>query len=165
MRSFFNREHWRAEDIENCALREREKSLIDELNIMKVKRQKVKDDREKEEAALGNLLDSFKEAKDIEIQAKMETDEINRQLRTIQKHKLTALENDKKRELERLAAERERIRMKEQYLFDEVKKLSSDIVIQEENFRVQRDELQKKINKATNIGQYVQDKKVHFLKN
>jgi len=86
-------------------------------------------------------------------------------LRTIQKHKLTALENDKKRELERLAAERERIRMKEQYLFDEVKKLSSDIVIQEENFRVQRDELQKKINKATNIGQYVQDKKVHFLKN
>jgi len=34
-------------------------------------------------------------------------------LRDIQKNKLTALENDKKRELERLAAERERIRMQE----------------------------------------------------
>jgi len=38
LRNFFNVEHWRAEDIENYALREREKSLIDELNIMKVKR-------------------------------------------------------------------------------------------------------------------------------
>lgn len=43
----------------------------------------------------------------------MEKDEIDRSLRDIQKNKLTALENDKKRELERLAAERERIRMQE----------------------------------------------------
>jgi hypothetical protein len=55
----------------------------------------------------------FSTKKDIELKAKFEKDAINKQLREIQKVKLTALENDKKRELERLAAQREAIRLQE----------------------------------------------------
>jgi len=60
LRNFFTCEHRRQEDIERYALREREKSLIDELNLMKAKKAKVKEEREKEEMELANLLDSFK---------------------------------------------------------------------------------------------------------
>ena len=38
LRNFFTCEHRRQEDLERQALRETEKSLIDELNIMKVKK-------------------------------------------------------------------------------------------------------------------------------
>ena len=38
LRNFFTCEHRRQEDIERHALRERERSLIDELNLMKVKK-------------------------------------------------------------------------------------------------------------------------------
>ena len=60
LKNFFTSEHRRQEDIERHALREREKSLIDELNMMKAKKAKIKVEREKEEMELGNLLDSFK---------------------------------------------------------------------------------------------------------
>ena len=67
LKNFFTCEHRRQEDIERHALREREKSLIDELNLMKAKKAKIKEEREKEEMGLANLLDSFKEKKDIEL--------------------------------------------------------------------------------------------------
>ena len=54
------------------------------------------------------------------MKAKYEVDEIKKTLRQIEKSKLSALENDKKRELERLAAERENIKLKEQGLLDEM---------------------------------------------
>lgn len=57
--------------------------MIDDLNIMKVKKQKIKEEREKYEFELGELLDSFKEKKDIELSAKLEMDQINRELREI----------------------------------------------------------------------------------
>ena len=81
LRSFFMDEHRKQEDIENAALRAREKGLIDELNIMKVQKQKVKDEREKQEKAVGDLLAEFKHRKDVEIQAKIEIDQINKELR------------------------------------------------------------------------------------
>jgi len=81
LRSFFMDEHRKQEDVENAALRAREKGLIDELNIMKVEKQKVKEEREKEEQELADLLGEFKHRKDVEIQAKIETDQINKELR------------------------------------------------------------------------------------
>ena len=67
LRNFFTCEHRRQEDLERQALRETEKSLIDELNIMKVKKQKIKEDREREEMALAGLIESFAEKKDMEM--------------------------------------------------------------------------------------------------
>jgi len=47
------------------------------------------------------------------MKAKYERDEINKALRTLEKSKLTALENDRQKELQRLADERENIRLQE----------------------------------------------------
>ena len=72
-------------------------------------------------------MSKFSEKQDMELKAKFEKDEIRKTLREIEKSRLTALENDKRRELERLAAERENIRLKEQSLRDEVHKLNDNI--------------------------------------
>lgn len=83
----------------------------------------------------------FEDRKDIELKAKMETDEIKKQLRLIQKSRLEALEKDKASELERLAAEREAIRLKEQNLLSEIERLRTSIVNEEEKFRLEADQL------------------------
>ena len=83
--------------------------------------------KKKQEVALAGLLEEFSLKKDIEIRAKMEKDRINKMLRDIQKSKLTALEEDKKRELERLAAQREAVRLQEESLHDQVHKLTNEI--------------------------------------
>ena len=127
LKLFFESEHRRREELENYALRLREKNLLDELNTMKIQKDKLRDEKQSQQAQLGTLMAQFSERKDIELKAKYEVDEINKSLRQIQKSKLTALEFDKKRELERLAAEREGIKLKEQELLDEMQRLSGSI--------------------------------------
>ena len=46
-----------------------------------------------------------------------------------------ALEREKKRELEKLAAEREALRVREQQMLDEVKRMEMNILEQEKQFR------------------------------
>jgi len=87
---------------------------------MKVQKEKIRKDKVVMENELGDLLAQFNKKKDIELKARYEKEEIQKMLREIEKSKLTALESDKHRELERLAAERESIRLKEQALLDEV---------------------------------------------
>jgi hypothetical protein len=99
-------------------LRTREKDLIDELNRMKVEKGKLSKDRVEMESTLGDLLAEFNKKKDKELQAKWEKEEIARALRQIEKSKLTALENDRHRELKRLSAERENIRLQEEALHE-----------------------------------------------
>jgi len=113
LKLFFESEHRRQEDLDQYVLRMKEKELVDELNNLKIQKDKIKKDKLEMEGELGDLLGQFSRKKDIELKAKYEKDEIQKALRSIEKSKLTALEFDKHRELERLAAEREGIRMKE----------------------------------------------------
>lgn len=62
---------------------------------MKVERQKIKDEKTKQEKELGTLISEFSEKKDIELRAQLEKEEIEKYLREIQRGKLSALENDK----------------------------------------------------------------------
>jgi hypothetical protein len=41
LRNFFNNQHRRLEDLENHALRVREKEFIDQLNLMKIEKKKT----------------------------------------------------------------------------------------------------------------------------
>lgn len=115
---------------------------------MKVDRQSITEQKAAQEKALAQLMEEFSERKDIEIRAKIEVDEIQKQLRLIQKSRLTALENDKRRELERLAAEREAIRLKEQGLLDEVQRLNDAIQKEDDGFKKERERLQNQVNSA-----------------
>ena len=99
LKLFFESEHRRREDLETYALRTREKAIMDELNGLKVAKSKARETNDEYEAELGELMGQFAERKDMELKAKYEVDEINKTLRLIEKSKLSALENDKKREL------------------------------------------------------------------
>lgn len=57
------------------------------------------------------------------MQAKIEREQIQKALKDIEKSKLSALERDKRRELERLAAERESLRLREEEIIDDIKNL------------------------------------------
>lgn len=46
LKLFFESEHRRREDLENYALRLREKSLIDELNSMKIKKEHLREEKQ-----------------------------------------------------------------------------------------------------------------------
>lgn len=56
LKLFFESEHQRREELENYALRLREKNLIDELNNMKIQREKIREEKQKQEGDLGMLM-------------------------------------------------------------------------------------------------------------
>lgn len=58
-----------------------------------------------------------------EIRAKVEKQEILKTLQDLERTKITALERDKKRELERLAVEREGLRLREEEVMQEIHQL------------------------------------------
>jgi hypothetical protein len=60
---------------------------------------------------------------------------------------LTAIEKERKKELEKLAVERENLRMKEQSMMDEVRKMEQQLVEQERFFRKQKESADRDPNK------------------
>jgi uncharacterized protein involved in exopolysaccharide biosynthesis len=74
-----------------------------------------------------NLIKELELKKDRELRAKIERDEISRALKEIEKTKTSALERDKRKELERLAAERENLRLREEEVMDEITGLESKV--------------------------------------
>lgn len=62
--------------MENYALRVKERDMIQELNKLKIERQNVTEKREGMEKELADLMKDFSDRKDIEIQAKLEVNEI-----------------------------------------------------------------------------------------
>lgn len=74
-----------------------------------------------------DLVKELEFKKDRELRAKIERDEIQKALKEIERTKVSALERDKRRELERLAAEREHLRLKEEDVIDEIKNLEEKL--------------------------------------
>ena len=78
LRSFFESENRRQEDLETHALRVREKNFIDQLNAMKIEKKRANQQKERQERELGMLMKEFQDRKDIELKAKFEKDAINK---------------------------------------------------------------------------------------
>lgn len=74
-----------------------------------------------------NLVKELELKKDRELRAKLEREEISRALKEIEKTKTSALERDKRKELERLAAERENLRLREEEVMDEITGLENKV--------------------------------------
>lgn len=102
--------------------------LVEQLNQMKVERENIRKEKGNMEDDLANMMQEMRTEKDIELQAQQEKLMIQSALRAIQKQKLTALEFDKKRELERLAIEREKIKNQEISLNDEIRNLNDSVM-------------------------------------
>jgi hypothetical protein len=72
-----------------------------------------------------DLIKELETKKDRELRAKIEKEEIQKALKEIEKTKTSALERDKRKELEKLAAEREHLRLREEEIIDEIKGLEN----------------------------------------
>ena len=59
------------------------------------------------------LFRDLEAKKEKELRAQIEKEEINRNLKDLDKKQLTAIEREKKKELEKLSVERENLRVKE----------------------------------------------------
>lgn len=72
-------------------------------------------------------------------------------MKEIEKTKTNALERDKRRELERLAAERENLRLREEEIMDEIKNLENKQYEQERKLKEDKD---RKLNQVNNSEYY-----------
>ena len=72
-----------------------------------------------------DLIKELELKKERELRAKIEKEEIQKALKEIERTKTNALERDKRRELERLAAERENLRLREEEVMEEVRRLEA----------------------------------------
>ena len=70
--------------------------------------------KDQNEEDLFQLLKDLEQRKEKELRAQIEKEEIQRNLKDLDKKQLGALERERKKELERLAVERENLRVREQ---------------------------------------------------
>lgn len=82
--------------------------------------------------------------KEKEIRARVEKDEIRRALMDLEKAKLNTIEQEKKRELERLINEREQLRLKENELMKDIEHL-------EQNTKVLDQMRKEEVDKITGV--------------
>jgi len=88
---------------------------------------------------MADLMKELEMKKDRELRAKIEREEIQKALKEIEKTKTSALERDKRRELEKLAAERENLRLREEEIADDIKTLENKSYEQERTLKEQID--------------------------
>ena len=113
------------------------------------------------------MLDLVKELegrKDRELRARIEKEEISKALKEIERTKISALEQDKRRELERLAADREGLRLKEEEVMDEIKNLEHKLYEQERMQRERRDPTGDQIAKSQYYGNEMRKKEIEIAK-
>ena len=99
------------DDIQKEALRKKEWELADELQVMKKEKDALYHKKQNDEQVMLDLVNELKNRKDRELRAWIEQEEIQKQLKLIERDKISALERDKRRELEKLAAEWENLRL------------------------------------------------------
>ncbi|KAL4430115.1 hypothetical protein ABPG74_013562 [Tetrahymena malaccensis] len=129
--------------LERQDMRKQDDLLDQELNKLKEERMKIRLKKKEDENVLQELLYELEMKKEKEIRARIEKDSIRRALVDLEKAKLSAVGQEKKRELEKLIQEREALRLKEQELVGDIENLESnsknlDIMRQEELQRMQK---------------------------
>ena len=111
-----------------------------------------------------DLLNELRSRKDREVRAALEQQEIQKALKEIQRDKASALERDKRRELERIAAEREHLRYKEEGLMDEITGLEKKFYEEEQNVQNHRNRLQNKVNDSEYLTQGMRHKEIDLAR-
>ena len=81
-----------------------------------------------------DLLKDLEQRKEKELRAQIEKEEIARTLKEMDRDALTNADKHKHRELEKLGAERENLRITEQTLLDEIKNMEEAMMKKENRF-------------------------------
>ena len=85
------------------------------------------------------LIRDLEQRKELELRAQIEKEEILRNIKDLDQRQLGVLERERKKELEKLAVERENLRQKEQHMMDEIRNMEMQLVEQERHFKQLRD--------------------------
>ena len=111
-----------------------------------------------------DLLNELKSRKDREIRAKLEQEEIQKVLKEINRDKASALERDKRRELERIAADRENLRLREEAVMDEIRNLEEEAYEGERVLQEHRKQLQNKVDNSEYLTKEMRKKEIELAK-
>ena len=86
-----------------------------------------------------DLMKDLQQRKELELRARLEKEQIFKTIKDLDSKQLTTLERERKKELERLAGERESLRQREQRMLDEVKNMETQLMEQERQFKQARE--------------------------
>ena len=87
-----------------------------------------------------DLLQDLEKRKEKELRAQIEKEEIKRTLKQMDKESLTLADRNKRREIEKLGAERENLRIREQQLMDDIRNMEDNMMQKEKHFRKEAQE-------------------------
>ena len=143
--------------LEQISQKKREEEMEKELYSLKDERQKIRLKKLQDDGQLEDLLHDLEIRKEKELRTRIEKDQIRRALVDLEKTKLNALEQEKKKELMKLSNERETLRLKEEELMEEMAKLDNNINNMDQ---MRKDE----INKLQTVQDGLRGKKVQNRK-
>lgn len=117
-------------------------SLLDQAEKLKNDRSIQRQLKSDEEKDVLSLLQELEQQKERELRAAIEKEEIERAIKATNQAQggdLGYLQKEKQRELQRLAQEREAVRLREQGFLDEISKMETSMMQQEKFFKAQRE--------------------------
>jgi len=127
LREYFKHDQEAFKALQNKAIQKREGEIDEEVKELKREHQmsKLYDTGQDEE--MEKLMKVMEGRKENELKARIEKERIEAELKILERSKLGYLEAEKKRELQRLAAERESIRKREESLMKEINDLATNM--------------------------------------
>ncbi len=136
----------------------REKEKVEELRNLKVTQQKVRARQRAEDKEIHDLILELEKRKEKELRLRMKQEKIKAELQRIDQVRLGSLEQERKRELEALAKQKQAIEAKEATVMRDIEMLEKRISEQEREFR----EKYKKVDEAYQSSQQkAQNEKDH----
>lgn len=96
-----------------------------------------------DDAKIVDLLKELEKAKEKDLRADLDKEEIKQAIKDMDHTALTHTDRVKRRELEKLSNERENLRIREQEMIDDIKKMEKEMIDREKRFRKEADEARK----------------------
>ena len=123
--------------------------MIDEVEEFKREKNELRLARLEQDRQLEDLMKELEMKRDREMRARIEKNQIQSALQEVEKNKITAQERDKRRELERLAAEREALRLKEEQVINDIRDLEDKMAEKEAQIAADKERM---IDKLADIN-------------
>lgn len=115
----------------------------DEIQQLKNKKHLMRLQEDTDESKIIELLKDLEKAKEKDLRAELDKEEIKQAIKDMDHTALTHADRLKRRELEKLSKERENLRVREQEMIDDIKKMEKEMVEREKRFRKEADEARK----------------------
>lgn len=125
LREYFKHDHEAFKALQNKAIQKRGMHVDDEVERLRREHQMSRIHDSGQDQEMEKLMKVIEGQKENELKAKIEREKIEAELKILERSKLGYMEAEKKRELQRLAIEREKLQKKEENLAKEINDLAT----------------------------------------